>query len=87
VTRPDGVGGQVGINQQIGGIVLGGELALSGTEMHETLTPAAFALVRFKTSVSDLLTVTGRAGKIDAHPESGTVGQRQSGEADHGRDD
>jgi len=68
-TRPDGglAGGQVGINQQLGqqlgGIVLGAELAFVGTEARETLTSLpAFAQERFKTSLSDLLTITGRAG-------------------------
>jgi outer membrane immunogenic protein len=57
------VGGQVGINQQLGGILLGGELAFVGTDWHETLNGfATFPQERFKTAVSNLLTVTGRAG-------------------------
>jgi outer membrane immunogenic protein len=56
-------GGQVGFNQQLGGIVLGGELAFVGTEVRQTLTgPATFAGDTFKTSASDLLTLTARAG-------------------------
>jgi outer membrane immunogenic protein len=64
-TQPGGglAGGQVGFNQQLGGIVLGGELAFVGTEARQTLTaPAMFADDRFKTSFSDLLTLTARAG-------------------------
>jgi outer membrane immunogenic protein len=57
------VGGQIGINQQLGGILLGGELAFVGTDWHEALNgPATFPEERFKTVVSNLLTVTGRAG-------------------------
>jgi outer membrane immunogenic protein len=56
-------GGQLGINQQIGGILLGGELAFVGTDWHQTLTsPVTFPQERFKTVVSNLLTVTGRGG-------------------------
>jgi outer membrane immunogenic protein len=64
-TSPGGalVGGQVGINHQIGDIVIGGELAFVGTDWHQTLIgPATFSEDRFKTVVSNLLTVTGRAG-------------------------
>ena len=43
-------GGQLGVNQQFGGILLGGELAFVGTDRHETLTgPATFPQERFKT--------------------------------------
>jgi opacity protein-like surface antigen len=62
---PDGalVGAQLGVNQQFGGILLGGELAFAGTDWHETLTgPATFPQDRFKTAISNLLTVTARAG-------------------------
>ena len=62
---PEGalVGAQLGINRQFGGILLGGELAFVGTDWHETLNdPATFAQGRFKTVISNLLTVTGRAG-------------------------
>jgi outer membrane immunogenic protein len=56
-------GGQLGINRQFGGILLGGELAFVGTDWHETLNgPATFGQDRFKTAVSNLLTVTARAG-------------------------
>ena len=64
-TQPGGglAGGQVGFNQQFGGIVLGGELAFVGTEARETLLGSGpFADDRFKTSVSDLLTLAARAG-------------------------
>jgi len=64
-TSPSGalVGGQLGVNQQFGGILLGGELAFVGTDWHETVTsPATFPQERFKTVVSNLLTVTGRGG-------------------------
>lgn len=57
------VGGQLGINQQFGGMLLGGELAFLGTDWHETLNgPVTFGDDRFKTAISNLLTVTGRAG-------------------------
>jgi opacity protein-like surface antigen len=56
-------GGQLGVNQQFGGLLLGGELAFVGTDWHETLNgPATFPQDRFKTVVSNLLTVTARAG-------------------------
>jgi opacity protein-like surface antigen len=43
--------------------VLGGELGFVGSEMRETpLGSGPFVQERFKTSLSDLLTVTGRAG-------------------------
>jgi outer membrane immunogenic protein len=64
-TSPGGAlaGGQLGFNQQLGGIVLGGEVAFVGTEVRETLNGlAAFPQDRFKTVLSNLLTVTGRAG-------------------------
>jgi outer membrane immunogenic protein len=64
-THPSGglAVGQLGFNRQFGDIVVGGELAFVGIGMRETLTgPATFGQDRFKTSVSDLLTVTGRAG-------------------------
>ncbi len=64
-TRPNGglAGGQAGVNWQMGGIVFGGELAFVGTDMRETVIGSGpLAEQRFKTSVSDLLTVTGRAG-------------------------
>jgi outer membrane immunogenic protein len=64
-TSPSGplFGGQAGINRQFGGVVLGAEIAFAGTEVRETLTvPSLFGDERFKTSISDLLTVTGRAG-------------------------
>jgi opacity protein-like surface antigen len=57
------VGGQLGVNQQFGGFLLGGELAFVGTDWHETLNgPATFPQDRFKTVISNLLTVTARAG-------------------------
>jgi len=57
------VGAQLGINKQFGGILLGGELAFVGTDWHETLNgPATFGDERFKTVISNLLTVTARAG-------------------------
>jgi outer membrane immunogenic protein len=64
-TSPGGalVGGQLGVNQHIGGILLGGELAFVGTDWHETLTaPTTFPQERFKTVISNLLTVSGRGG-------------------------
>jgi outer membrane immunogenic protein len=62
-TQPGGglAGGQVGFNQQFGGIVLGGELAFVGTEVRQTLTGSA-TFAGDKTSASDLLTLTARAG-------------------------
>jgi len=70
-TNLDGavVGGQLGINQQIGGLLLGAELSFAGTSTHETLLgPAGFAGDRFKTIASSLLTATGRAGVVlDKH--------------------
>jgi len=66
-TNPDGalVGGQLGINQQIGGFLLGAELSFVGTSTHETLLgPEGFAEERFKTIASSLLTATGRAGVV-----------------------
>jgi opacity protein-like surface antigen len=57
------VGGQFGINHQTGGILLGAEVAFVGTDWHQTQTaPANFAPERFKTVISNLVTVTGRAG-------------------------
>ena len=63
------VGGQLGINQQIGGLLVGAELSFAGTSTHETLLgPAGFAGDRFKTIASSLLTATGRAGVVlDKH--------------------
>jgi outer membrane immunogenic protein len=64
-TRPSGglAGGQLGFNRQFGGIVVGGELAIVGTEMRETINGTGpLAGERFKTSVSDILTISGRAG-------------------------
>jgi outer membrane immunogenic protein len=66
-TSPDGalVGGQLGINQQIGGLLLGAEVSFAGTSTHETqIGPASFAEERFKTIASSLLTATGRAGVV-----------------------
>jgi len=57
------VGGQLGVNQQIGAFLIGGEVAFVGTDWHETqIGPASFPQDRFKTVISNLVTVTGRAG-------------------------
>jgi outer membrane immunogenic protein len=66
-TSPDGaiVGGHLGINRQIGMFLIGAEVAYAGSNMQETLTgpvTAALPLDRFKTEISDLITVTGRLG-------------------------
>jgi outer membrane immunogenic protein len=67
------VGGQFGINQQLGGIVLGGELAVVGTDWHQTLISPDQD--RFKTAISSLVTVTGRAGiPLGAHLLYGKAG-------------
>jgi outer membrane immunogenic protein len=59
------VGGQVGINQQIGGLLVGAELSFAGTSTHDTLIgPVGFGEDRFKTIASSLLTATGRAGVV-----------------------
>jgi outer membrane immunogenic protein len=66
-TNLDGAlfGGQLGINQQIGGLLLGAELTFAGTSTHETLIgPVGFGEDRFKTIASSLLTATGRAGVV-----------------------
>jgi opacity protein-like surface antigen len=60
-TNLDGalVGGQLGINQQIGRLLLGAELSVAGTSTHDTqIGPAGFAEDRLKTSASSLLTAT-----------------------------
>ena len=59
------VGGQLGINQQIGGLLVGAELSFAGTSTHDTLIgPVGFGQDRFKTIASSLLTATGRAGVV-----------------------
>ena len=59
------VGGQLGINQQIGGLLIGAELSFAGTSTHDTqIGPAGFGEDRFKTIASSLLTATGRAGVV-----------------------
>jgi outer membrane immunogenic protein len=77
-TNLDGalVGGQLGINQQIGALLLGAELSFAGTSTHETLLgPPGFADERFKTIASSLLTATGRAGVVlDKHLIYGKAG-------------
>jgi outer membrane immunogenic protein len=68
-TSPEGaiVGGHLGINRQFGFFLLGAEVSLAGTNIHQTLTgpvTAAFPLDRFKTDVSNLFTATGRVGIV-----------------------